>query len=78
MCLFRGTMAQKVVFYMSTLELVNTLISDVPENQLPDVVDFLMFLRVKSDRNIIKDLVSASESSTGFWDNPDDEVWDYV
>jgi hypothetical protein len=71
-------MAQKVVFYMSTLELVNTLISDVPENQLPDVVDFLMFLRVKSDRNIIKDLVSASESSTGFWDNPDDEVWDYV
>jgi len=63
---------------MSNLELVNTLIRDVPENQLPDVIDFLMFLRLKNDKSIIKDLEAASISSTAFWDNPDDEVWDHV
>jgi len=24
------------------------------------------------------DLMNASESSTDFWDNPDDEVWNHV
>ena len=63
---------------MSNLEIVNTLMQDVPENQLPDVIDFLMFLRLKNDKSIIKDLEAASISSTAFWDNPDDEVWDHV
>ena len=30
------------------------------------------------DRSEIHDFVDASMSSTGFWDNPDDEVWDEV
>jgi len=63
---------------MSNLELVNTLMQDVPENQLPDVIDFLMFLRLKNDNSIIKDLEASSISSTAFWDSPDDEVWDHV
>jgi len=63
---------------MSNLELINTMIRDVPENQLPDIIDYLIFLKLKSDRETTKDLVAASMSSTGFWDNPDDEVWDNV
>jgi len=63
---------------MSNFELVNALIQDVPDNQLPDVIDFLMFLKLKNDGSIIKDLEAASISSTAFWDNPDDEVWDHV
>ena len=63
---------------MSNLELVNTMIRDVPENQLPDIIDYLIFLKLKSDKETTKDLVAASMSSTEFWDNPDDEVWDNV
>ena len=64
--------------FMSNLELVNTMIRDVPENQLPDVIDYLVFLKLKNDRETTKDLIAASASSIGFWDNPDDEVWDNV
>lgn len=63
---------------MSQIELINNLLHDVPENQYPDVVDFLMFLRLKNDKTAIQDIATASLSSTGFWDNPDDEVWDNV
>jgi hypothetical protein len=37
-----------------------------------------MFLKLKSDRTAIQDIEAASMSSTGFWDNLDDEVWDNV
>jgi hypothetical protein len=51
---------------------------NMAESQLGEVVDFLMFLRLKNDKSAVRDLKTASQSSTGFWDNPDDEVWDYV
>ena len=63
---------------MSNLELINTMICDVPESQLPDIIDYLIFLKLKNDKEATKDLMAASMSSTGFWDNPDDEVWDNV
>ena len=63
---------------MGQIERINTLLRDVPENQLPEVVDFLMFLRLKHDRAAIQDIEAASLSSTDFWDNLDDEVWDHV
>ena len=63
---------------MSQLEIINSLIKEVPENQFTDIIDFLMFLRHKNGKSVIKDIRDASMSSTGFWDNPDDEVWDNV
>jgi len=78
MILYHVTIITKAVFFMSNLELVNTMIRDVPENQLPDIIDYLIFLKLKSDKETTKDLVAASMSSTEFWDNPDDEVWDNV
>jgi len=69
---------REIVARMSQIEVVNKLIKDVPEAQLTEVIDFLMFLRLKNDKSLIQDFVNASMSSTGFWDNPDDEVWDNV
>ena len=63
---------------MSQIEIVNRLVNDIPETQLTDLIDFLMFLRLKNDKSAILDIENASLSSTGFWDNPDDEVWGNV
>ncbi|KUO63604.1 MAG: hypothetical protein APF84_18770 [Gracilibacter sp. BRH_c7a] len=55
------------------------LIQQIPESQIPEVIDFIAFLKIKKDREIFKDLEIASESSMDFWDNEiDDEVWDNV
>jgi hypothetical protein len=63
---------------MNQIEKINHLLHEVPKNQLHEVLDFLMFLRLKNDKAVLQDLEAASLSSTGFWDNPDDEVWDNV
>ena len=63
---------------MSKIEVINTLLNDVPENQLPDIIDFLMFLKLKNDNSVIVDVEAASMSSVDFWDNPDDEAWNHV
>jgi hypothetical protein len=63
---------------MSQMEKINHLLHGVPENQLYEVMDFLMFLRLKNDKSVICDIETASLSSTGFWDNADDEVWNHV
>ena len=63
---------------MNQIEIINRLLRGVPDNQLTEIIDFVMFLKLKSDKAAIEDIGAASTSSTGFWDNADDEVWDYV
>jgi hypothetical protein len=63
---------------MTITDRINNLLHDVPESQLHEVVDFLIFLRLKNDKNAIRGVEAASLSSAGFWDNADDEVWDNV
>ena len=63
---------------MSKIEIIHNLLDNVPEDQLPEVVDFLMFLKLRSNKAAIQDIEAASMSSTGFWDSIDDEVWDHV
>jgi len=63
---------------MTMTDRINNLLHDVPESQLHEVMDFLMFLRLKNDKGAIREMETASLSSTGFWDNADDEVWDNV
>jgi len=63
---------------MSSIERINSLLLDATESQLIEVLDFLIFLKQKSDKALIKDFESASLSSISFWDNPDDEVWNHV
>lgn len=55
------------------------LIDEIPENQIPEVIDFISFLKAKKDNQVFKDLELASESSMDFWNNDiDDEVWNNV
>jgi len=55
------------------------LIDEIPESQIPEVIDFISFLKLKKDKQIFKDLELASESSMDFWNNDiDDEVWNNV
>ena len=52
------------------------LIEEMPDNQIPEVIDFVGYLKNKKDKEIFKDLEKVSESSIGFWINEkDDEVW---
>jgi hypothetical protein len=55
------------------------LIDEIPESQIPEVIDFVSFLKAKKDNRAFKDLELASESSLDFWNNNiDDEVWNDV
>ena len=63
---------------MSNLDKINTILSDATDNQLLEVLDFIMFLMLKGDNSLVQDIESASLSSTDFWNNDDDEVWDHV
>ncbi len=55
------------------------LIDEIPESQIPEVIDFISFLKAKKDNQVFKDLELASESSMDFWNNDiDDEVWNNV
>lgn len=75
-----------VYFFMKGSVVMNTakkillkLIDEIPENQIPEVIDFISFLKAKKDNQVFKDLELASESSMDFWDNNiDDEVWNNV
>jgi len=52
------------------------LVDEIPESQIPEVIDFINFLKAKKDNQAFKDLELASESSMDFWNNDiDDEVW---
>jgi hypothetical protein len=60
-------------------DIILNLIEDIPEADLPEVIDFIEYLKTKREKELHKDLQKASESSLDFWDNAiDDEVWNDV
>ncbi|MCX7695674.1 MAG: DUF2281 domain-containing protein [Caloramator sp.] len=60
-------------------KIINSLIEDMQENELAEVIDFITFLKFKKEKQLYQDLVQASESSLNFWLNEkDDEVWNDV
>lgn len=55
---------------------LHKLIDQMTENEIPEAVDFLEYLKMKKSKENFSELQDASQSSTSFWDNPiDDEVW---
>ena len=57
-------------------QILYKLIEEMPDNQIPEVIDFVSYLKSKSDKEVFKELEKASESSIEFWNNAkDDEVW---
>lgn len=60
-------------------KLLLKLIEEIPESQIPEIIDFIGFLKNKKENQVYKDLELASESSIDFWDNDiDDKVWNNV
>jgi len=58
---------------------VHNLVDDLPTSLLPEVVNFILFIKMRDENNLYKDLEALSVSSTDFWDNEtDDEVWNNV
>ena len=57
-------------------QILYKLIEEMPDNQIPEVIDFVSYLKSKSDKEVFKESEKASESSIEFWNNAkDDEVW---
>lgn len=52
------------------------LIDQITEQDYAELIDFLKFLKIKSEKNEFETLENALQSSMYFWDNDiDDEVW---
>lgn len=72
-----------ILYYLKGSDIMNSakkillnLIDEMPEDKIPDVIDFIGYLKVKNEMDIFKELQNASSSSMEFWDNDiDDEVW---
>lgn len=63
----------------SAKSLLIKLIEDMPENQIPEVINFVSYLKSKGEKQLFKGLEKVSESSLDFWYNDiDDEVWNNV
>jgi len=68
---------------MSSREFIKSEIDTLPDTIIVKIQEFITFQKFslglfEHDKRIIRDIAAASISSTDFWDNPDDEVWDNV
>ena len=58
-------------------ERIFNLVNEMNDLQLLEVADYMQFIRQKNNNDTL-DLIKASESTLGFWDNEEDEVWNNV
>jgi len=53
-----------------------TLVESLPDSQLNEIANFILFVKMRDESRRYKDLEALSVSSTEFWNNEvDDEVW---
>jgi hypothetical protein len=58
---------------------IHKLISELSDGDLPEVIDYIEYLKSKKNKTDHLELQKASLSSTSFWNNKiDDEVWNDV
>jgi len=61
---------------MTVSELAYEQIKTLPETQAREVLDFIGYLKEKTERAEWEDLMGAQSASLAtVWDNPEDEVW---
>ena len=64
---------------MSIAELVYQQVKALPEPIAREVLDFIGYLRERSDRREWRNLMNAQERSLApVWDSAEDKVWDDV
>ena len=58
---------------------IYNLVETLPHSVLPEVVSFILFVKMRDENELYKGLEALSASSTDFWDNDiDDGVWNDV
>ena len=58
---------------------VHNLVETLPDSLLPEVANFISFIKMRDESRLYKGLEALSVSSTDFWNNDiDDEVWNDV
>jgi len=64
---------------MSIAELVYEQVKTLPEPVAREVLDFIGYLRERTERREWRDLMNAQSASLSpVWDSSEDEVWDNV
>ena len=68
---------------MSNRDYVKSEIDTLPDSVIEKLREFIIFQKfslnfTNNDKEALRDIEAASISSTAFWDNPDDEVWNHV
>jgi len=59
-----------------TKQSVYRMVDSLPNALLPEVADYITFIKLRNEKSLFKDLETLSLSGADFWDNPiDDEVW---
>ncbi|MBP7344577.1 MAG: DUF2281 domain-containing protein, partial [Clostridia bacterium] len=60
-------------------EVLKKLLDETPEKQKTEIINYITYLKLRDERNLYKELLTASESSLDFWFNDiDDEEWNNV
>ena len=63
-------------FYKVTFRIHDKMITEIPQQEVEEVADFLGYLKMKRENNALVEISRAAESSLDFWNNDiDDEVW---
>lgn len=63
----------------SARKVLYELIEEIPDKDVVEVIDFVQYLKSKSEKELFRELQKASESSLKFWNNDiDDEFWNNV
>lgn len=61
---------------MNTAEIIYERTKNLPEPLAREVLDFVNFIALKSERAETENLILAQQSSlAGIWGNAEDEVW---
>ena len=64
---------------ITSKDYLHKLIDEVSKEEIAEIIDFVEYLKIKKEKNNMKDLLDASNSSTDFWNSEiDDEVWNNV
>ena len=60
----------------ATKQEIYNLVDSLPESQLAEITNFILFVKLRNENKLFKELEALSVSSTDFWNNEiDDEVW---
>ena len=67
---------------MTNREHIKNEIDSLPDSVIDKIQEFITFQKFslalfEHDKTLAHDMETAAASSTGFWDNADDEVWDH-